>query len=170
MRVPVHDHRAVRKGSAKTVFASRAGTGVVHEADTHALHLHDPPLRQGRLQIRMIHVAQHGLHRPERGQLLERTGGDDVAGVEHEVGLLQQPHALSRQSSSPARQMRVRDDRDERQRYYLRFGFAFAFAFGLFGFARFGFAFFGAVARNGLLTNTFVRVAFISACSSTATT
>jgi hypothetical protein len=172
VRVPVHDDRATWKGSAKTVFASRAGTGVVYEADPHALHLHDPPLRQGRLEVRVVHVSQHGLHRPERGQLLERTGGDDVAGVKYEVGLLQQPHALSRQSSSPARQMRVRDDRYERQRCYLRFGFgfAFAFAFAFFGFARFGFAFFGAVARNGLLTNTFVRVAFISACSSTATT
>ena len=119
----------------------------------------------------MIHVPHHRLHRPERGQLLERTGRDDVAGVKHEVGLFQQPYALSRQSSSPARQMRVRDDRYERQRCYLRFGFAFAlFGFARFGFARFGFAFFGAVARNGLLRNTFVRVAFISACRSTATT
>lgn len=114
----------------------------------------------------MIHVSHHRLHRPERGQLLEGTGGDDVTGVKHEVGLLQEAHALSRQSTSAARQMRIRDDRYERQRCYLRFGFAFA----LFGFARFGFAFFGVVARKGLLTNTFVRVAFISACRSTATT
>ena len=119
----------------------------------------------------MIHVPHHRLHRPERDQLLERAGGDDVAGVKNEVGLVQQPDALSRQSSSPARQMRVRDDRYERQRCYLRFGFALAlFAFARFGFARFGFAFFGVVTRKGLLTSTFVRVAFISACRSTAIT
>jgi hypothetical protein len=140
----------------------------VDEADPHALDLHDPPLRQLRLQVGVIHVPSHRVHRPERGQLFERAGRDNVAGMEYEVGLLQEPYALSRQSSSPARQMRVRDDRYERQRCYLRFGFAFAFV--LFSFARFGFAFFGAVARKGLLTNTFVRVAFISACKSTATT
>jgi hypothetical protein len=54
---------------------------------------------------------------------------------------------------------------------YLRFGLALAlFAFARFGFARFGFAFFGVVTRKGLLTSTFVRVAFISACRSTAIT
>jgi rRNA maturation protein Nop10 len=171
VRVPVHDHRAAGKGSAKTLFPSCAGAGVVHDADPHRFDLHDPPLGQRRLQVRVIHVPHHRLHRPERGQLLERTGGDDVACVEYEVGLLQQAHALSRQSSSPARQMRVRDDRYERQRYYLRFGFALTlFAFGFFGFVRFGFAFFGVVTRKGLLTNTFVRVAFISACRNIATT
>ena len=171
VRVAVHDHRAAGKASAKTMFASSAGTGVVHEADPHPFDLHDPPLGQRRLQVGVIHVPHHRLHRPERGQLLERTGGDDVAGVEHEVGFLQQPHALWRQSSSPARQMRVRDDRYKRQRCYLRFGLALAlFAFARFGFARFGFAFFGVVTRKGLLTSTFVRLAFISARRSTAIT
>ena len=33
VRVPVHDHSAAGKGSAKTVFAPRAGTGVVDEPD-----------------------------------------------------------------------------------------------------------------------------------------
>jgi hypothetical protein len=44
--------------------------------------------------------------------------------------------------------------------YFLRFGFVL----------RFGFAFCGVVTRNGLLAKTFVRVVFISAWRSVAST
>jgi hypothetical protein len=94
-----------------------------------------------------------------RSESLERARGHDVAGVQRQVSLFEQPYALLGQSSSAAREVRVGDDCDERQRYFLRLRAGFAFL---------GFAFFGAVTRNGLLTKTFVRVAFVSACRSTA--
>jgi hypothetical protein len=161
--MPVHDRGAARKRIAKPLLAPYAGARVVHDADSRAFDLHDPSLGQRGLQGRLIHVPRHRLDPPERRELLERARRDDV-GVQHEVGLLQQTHARGRQSARTARQVCVRDDGDERQRYFLRFCaflriavlLRFAVAFALF-------AFFGVVTRKGLLTNTFVRVAFISA-------
>jgi hypothetical protein len=166
VRVAVHDHCTVGKRVTKPLLASEAGTGVVHDADPHAFDLHDPSLGERRLQRRLIHVSRHGLDRPERGQLRQGARRYDVAGVEHEIGVLQQTHALAWQSAGAARQVGVRDDGDERQRYFLRLCVFLRFAVLLrfaVAFAFLGFAVFGALTRKGLLTNTFVRVAFISA-------
>ncbi len=80
--------------------------------------------------------------------------------MKNEVGLLEPPQTFRRESAGASGKVRVRDDGDERQRYFLRFGFVL----------RFGFAFCGVVTRNGLLAKTFVRVVFISAWRSVAST
>jgi hypothetical protein len=120
VRMPVHDHGATRKGGAEPLLASDAGTGVVHEADAHAIDFHDASLGQRRLQFRLIHVPGYRLHGPACGKRLERADRDDVAGVKHEVRILQQAQTLPWQSAGAARQVGVRDDGDERQGYFLR--------------------------------------------------
>jgi hypothetical protein len=57
----------------------------------------------------------NGLDRRQRRQLVEHVRGDDVAGVQDQVGLAEVPQALVGKPSRAARQMGVRDDRDPRQ-------------------------------------------------------
>jgi hypothetical protein len=131
----------------------------VHRPDLHTLDLDHAPFRQGGLQRFVIHVSRHRVHGAERAQLCERALCHDVACVQDEIGFRQEPNTLSRESANPARQVRIRDDCDERQRF-LRLGFVLRAGFGLAGVAT----------RNGLLTKTFVRAVFISAWSRVAST
>ena len=155
MRVSVDDGRAAAKGGAETIFPPGTGSGVVHHADLHASDVNDPTLRQNFSQLQVVHVSHHTLHPSEPGQLLEHAHGDEVAGMQDEIRLVEQLEAGARKSSGPARQMRVRDDRDESQRYFLLLRLAFCTT---------------APARNGRLTKTLVRFVFISAWNSTAST
>jgi hypothetical protein len=157
MGVAVDDRRAAGKLCAQPLLPAGARSGVVHHPDPHCLHLDDAALGQPGAQNVVVHVADHRLDGSERKQLVERTRSHDITRVENEVGLLEKARALPREAARAARQMGVRDDRDERQR--LRLGFAFGGGFV-----------FGAVMRNGLLAKTFVRAVFISAWSSVAST
>ncbi len=64
------------------------GSGVVHHADAHPLQLDEQPLGQ-RAPERHVVVAEHRVHRRERCQLSEQAGFDDVAAVQHDVGVAQ---------------------------------------------------------------------------------
>jgi hypothetical protein len=57
----------------------------------------------------------NGLHRRQRRQLVEHGCGDDIAGVQDQVGLAEVPQALVGKPSSASREVGVRDDRDPRQ-------------------------------------------------------
>jgi hypothetical protein len=128
--------------------------------DPHPLDLDDAPFREARLQLFVIHVPGDRLHRGQRAQLSEHVLGNDVAGVQDEIGLREEPKAFRREPAGATRQVRVCDDRDGGQRDFLRFGFAL----------RAGAVFTGAVIRNGLLAKTFVRAGFISAWRRVAST
>jgi hypothetical protein len=154
VRVAVDDRGAAGKGRVQTILAACPRARVVHHPDLHALDLDNSALRQDGLQRFVIHVPRDRLHGGESAQLDEHALRDDVPRVQDEIGLRQEPNALPRESAGAARQVRVRDDGDERQRErFVRRGFAL----------RAGLAFAGAVKRNGLLTKTLVRAVFISA-------
>jgi hypothetical protein len=88
----------------------------VHHADSRAAGL-DHELTWERLaQRRLVHVPVDGPDRPEPSELLEHGGRDDVAGVQDQIGGLETAQALVRDAPRPARQMRIRDNRDDCQR------------------------------------------------------
>jgi hypothetical protein len=115
VRVAVDDRGASGKGGAQTILAARPRAGVVHHRDLHALDLDDAPFRQDGLHCFVVHVPRHSLHGRERPELGEHALGDDVARVQYEIGLRQEPKALPRESAGATRQMRIGDDGDERQ-------------------------------------------------------
>ena len=89
---------------------------VVDDPDPDAPGLDDALLRQPRLQGRLVHVAVHaGDGRPDPLQSLEELGRDEVAGVQHELGAAEQPHALVGQRTRATRKMRVGDNGDAAQ-------------------------------------------------------
>ena len=87
----------------------------MHEPDPHAFHVDDPPFGKGRLQRGLVHVAVNGFDRRERRQLVEHVRGDDVAGVQDQVGLAEVAQAFVGKPPSASREVGVRDDRDPRQ-------------------------------------------------------
>ena len=95
----------------------------------------------------LVHVAVHGLEPPVAAQLLERVNRDEVARMQHQVRPPEPTHACFGEAPRPARQVRVRDDRDERGQRLARFCLA------------------GLPTRNALLTKTALRATFSSAVS-----
>ena len=159
MRVSVHDRRAAGEGGAQSFHAASPRTGVVQHPDSRRLDLDDATLGQPGMERVVVHVADYGLDRDERLEVDQDACGDEVACVQDDVGFLEKARTGPRQAACAARQVRVGDDRDERQRRFLRFDFALGGGFG-----------FGVATLNGRLANTFVRVGFISAWSSVAST
>ena len=77
-----------REASTEPALPSLAGTGIVDHADAQAVDREEPLLGKLTDEVVVV-VAEDGDGGGEPGQLLEQRAGDDVAGVEHEVGLLQ---------------------------------------------------------------------------------
>jgi hypothetical protein len=88
----------------------------VDEPDPRLRRVDLEPLGEQRSERRLVDVAANGVQgRPERAQVLEGRQARDVACVQDQVGRAQQLDAALREPPRPARQVRVRDDRDERQ-------------------------------------------------------
>jgi hypothetical protein len=64
----------------------------------------------------VIHVPGDCLHGCERAQLSEHAFRDEIACVQDEVRLRQEPNALLGEPADATRKVRIRDDCDERQR------------------------------------------------------
>ena len=109
----VRDHVAVRKPAEEPIVSTRGGAGVVHEADTYAFRLDDPPLRQDGPEVRLVDVPVHGRHRRVRLELGERRERDEVARVHDEVGALEKTYAVVWQASRAAREVRIAEQRDQ---------------------------------------------------------
>jgi len=117
VRVAVDDRRAIRKAGRETSLPARPRAGVVDQADAGAFDLHRVLVGEGLLQRRLVHVPVHRLDgRAERPQLLEERRRDEVPAVEDQVGPAQEPRAFVRQRTAAAREMRIGDDGDARQR------------------------------------------------------
>jgi hypothetical protein len=145
MRVPVHDRRTAGKRGAEALLAPDTRPRVVHHPDPNAFDVDHSALRQAGPQVTVVHVPDDRFDRTQCREVVEHARGNDVARVQDEIALIEQLDAGARESSGAARQVGVRDDRDERQRYFLRFAFCTV------------------PARNGRLTKTVVRFGFISA-------
>jgi rhodanese-related sulfurtransferase len=87
----------------------------VHHPDARAPELDDALFGERCPKVGIVHVPVHRLERPELPQHVERGRGGDVACVEDQVGSREELEAFGREPSGPARQMRVRDDRDPGQ-------------------------------------------------------
>jgi hypothetical protein len=53
--------------------------------------------------------------RPDRAQLLQECGRDEVARMQDQLGIAKQAQTVVRQAARTARQVGVRDDGDARQ-------------------------------------------------------
>jgi hypothetical protein len=128
--VSIDDRRAGGKRSAQPLLAADTRAGVVEHPDSDRLQLDDPTFGQNGAERVVVHVPDHRLDRPERAQVVEHACGDDIPRMQDDVGLLEQAQTLRRQPARTPRQMRVRDDRDQRQRLRFDFALRFGFAFG----------------------------------------
>jgi hypothetical protein len=116
VRVPVDDRAAVLEPGREPGFAPLARARVVHHPDLHAVHIDNPLLRQHLLESLLVHVsADAGYGRAELLELLEELRRNEVAGVQHQIGTRDQPHALVGQRPRPTREMGVGDDGDPDQ-------------------------------------------------------
>ena len=116
MRVAVDDRVAARETGREPLRPPGARSGDVHHPDPRAGHLHEAPLRKQLGKRELVHVPVDRLDRGVAAQLLEHGGLDEVSRVQDQVGLLQLPQALGGQPARPAREMRVGEDGDARQR------------------------------------------------------
>jgi hypothetical protein len=115
VRMAVHNGSTARERCPQPLLAPGARAGIVHHADPYALDLHGCPVWQQRAKRLIVHVSRHGFHGAQLGQRRENAGSDEVAGMQDEVDLSEQPGALGWKSSGTAWQVRVGDDRDVRQ-------------------------------------------------------
>ena len=116
VRVPVDNRVAAREPRDEPFFPPRTRARDVDEPDQDIIDLDHSALGKCGLQRGFVHVAVHGLDGRERRQILEHACADEVPRVQDQVGFGQSRQALVRGPPRPARQVRVRDDRDERQR------------------------------------------------------
>jgi hypothetical protein len=116
MRVAVDDRAAVLETCGEPGFAAFARPCVVDHPNLHVVDLDNTLLREYLLQGLLIHVsADPDNGRAELLQVLQNLRREEVAGMQHEVGTRDQPHALVGQRAGPAWEMCVGDDRDAGQ-------------------------------------------------------
>jgi hypothetical protein len=115
VRVTVDDRVTAWEQGDEPFLPPGARACVVHEPDSYACHLDNPPFGKVRLQRGLVHVPVDGLDRRQRRQLVEHARGDDVTRVQDQVDLAEPQQALVRKPPRSARQVCVRDDRDPRQ-------------------------------------------------------
>jgi len=88
--------------------------GVVEHPDLQVVGVHHALRGHPAPHVHRVHVAVHGRERrPDRLDLLERLHGDEVPGVEDQVGGAHALDALVRNVPRSARQVGVRDHRDQ---------------------------------------------------------
>jgi len=76
-----------REPTAQPGGTAGCGPRVVHHPHTHARQLDLETIGQPADEIVVV-VAQHGVHREPRPQLVEQVSGDDIARVQHDVGIV----------------------------------------------------------------------------------
>jgi hypothetical protein len=116
VRVPIDDGVAVLETRRQPGLAPKTRAGIVNDPDPEAVDLDDTLPGQPLLKGLLVHVpADTFEQRPELPELLIEDARDEVAAVQQNVGAADQPDALSRQGTSPPREVRVGDDGDAAQ-------------------------------------------------------
>ena len=114
VRVAEHDRVGVGEAFAHSLEPPGRRAGVMDHPDPDACQLHGPPLREPHLQLPAVDVSPHPVdRRTERLEVFQHLQLHEVAGVQDRVRLLEPLHARVGQPARPARQMRVRDHRDD---------------------------------------------------------
>lgn len=108
------DHRvSLRKAAAQALEPAPARSSVVQNGDRVALELERQLRREEAPQRRLVDVSVHGMNRwPDRLEISQDADGGEVAGVDHGVGLTDQPQTFSRQFPPASRQVRIGDHHD----------------------------------------------------------
>ena len=86
----------------------------MYEPDPEVFRLDDETRRQRLAEGGLVHVSVHRGDGADRLELLEERRRRQVADVEDQVGALEEPKASRRQATCPARQVRVSDQRYQR--------------------------------------------------------
>ena len=113
--VAEHDQMGVGEPSANPALPSGPGPGVVHHADAYACELELQPVGQSADQGAVV-VPQHRVHGPATPERLEQVGGDDVAGMEDHVGVLDVLPHVGRQLREVGTEVGVGEDEDAKRR------------------------------------------------------
>ena len=113
MAVAVDDEIARTEVADEPLVPAGCRAGVVHEADPHAFGFDEEPLGQQCTELGIVHVAVHGLDRPELAKLREDGRGREVAHVKDRRRVAEELPARVRQASYAPRKVRVPDERDQ---------------------------------------------------------
>jgi hypothetical protein len=104
----------LRKAAAQTHQPAFGGSRVVDEADDLSTKLDFERGRQRALQRWLVDVALDGMHDGAKGfELFERRDGEEIAGVDHGVGLADQLDAALGQAARPSGHMGVGENSDQ---------------------------------------------------------
>jgi len=108
----VHDRCAAGKCLREPLPPPQRRAGVVDHPDPLTFDLDHASRREDGPQVRLVHVPCDALDRRELPERLVHGEGHEVAGVKNEVGLAEEPQALSRKPPRPPRHVGIGDDRD----------------------------------------------------------
>ena len=104
---------SLRKAAAQALKPTPARSSVVQNGDRVSLELECQLRREEAPQRRLVDVSVHRMDWwPDRLEISQNADGGKVAGVDHGVGLTDQPQAASRQFPPASRQVRIGDHRD----------------------------------------------------------
>jgi hypothetical protein len=109
------DHgRSLRKAAAKAHQPSLGRARVVDDPDDLSAKLDFERRRQRALQRSLVDVAVNGMHDgTEDFELFERRDADEIAGVDHGVGLADQLDASLGQAAGAPGHMGIGEDSDQ---------------------------------------------------------
>lgn len=114
MGVPVGDEVAVGEGSPQSFVTPARRARVVDQPDTELVRIDDTAPWKSCLERRLVHVPVHGRHRSDLLELVEERRGGHVPNVQDELRALEEPQTALRKPASAAREVRVSDERDQR--------------------------------------------------------
>jgi hypothetical protein len=109
--VAEHDQPGIGEPSMDPALPARPDAAVVHQGDVYAGQLELQPVRDGADQGGVV-VAQDRMDRSAGPERVEQVAGDDVAGVEDHVGVLDVVPHVGRKLREVATQMGVGEDED----------------------------------------------------------
>jgi hypothetical protein len=110
MRVPVDNRPAPEKPRAEPLPPPGRRPRIVHHPDPSAARFDNPFRPQDTAQRRLVDVPVDTLDPAERPQLPERRQRDEVARVQDQTGLPEEPDALLGKAPRTAWKMGVGDD------------------------------------------------------------
>lgn len=109
--VAEHDQPGVGEPAMDPALAARPDAAVVHHGDAYAGQLELQPVGEGADQGGIV-VAQDRMGGSACPERVEQVAGDDVAGVEDNVGVLQVVPHVGRELREVATQVGVGEDED----------------------------------------------------------
>ena len=113
--VAEHDQPGVGEPAMDPALAPRPDSAVVHHGDAHTRQLELQPVREGADQVDVV-VSQDRMDRSAGPERVEQVTGDDVAGMEDHVGILDVLPHVGRQLREVGPEVGVGEDEDAERR------------------------------------------------------